>query len=48
MAIKVTKGLICCGTISKNKYHEDHYIVESFILVSKSAHHMHYAALLEV
>ena len=49
MAVKVTKGQICSGTISKFYVTRSTICVESFILVSKSAHKAPfwpYAALL--
>ena len=38
MAVKVTKGQICSGTISKFNVTRSASCVENFILVSKRAH----------
>ena len=35
MAIKVIKGQICDGTISKNKYHQEYYLHGKFHVFTK-------------
>ena len=50
MAVKVTKGQICDGCISKI-CHEEYNLCESFIIVSQSARNAHfscYAALYKI
>ena len=37
MAVKVTKGQICSGTISKMECHKEYYLLEIFMLFSQIA-----------
>jgi len=51
MAIKVTKGQICDGTISKNKCHQGYYLCEKFHYYEKVHNFVNfggYAAILTV
>ena len=46
MAVKITEGQICDGSISKICVTRSTPYMENFIIVSKSAQLLHYAALL--
>ena len=47
MALKVTKGQICDGTISKNWCHQEYYLCRKFHTYIKNSTGWYYATLYE-